>query len=356
VQVEFTAITHAADAIAALGRTEDVKFSPNNFRLAVLSYLRNSISVFELSIEASLGEKPIALTDVLEISSPYLKNPHGVDFIDDETIMVANRGGDACIFRLPPSGSADAELLPIEIIRSGEVIHTPGSVSITRNGERHCEALLCNNYTNKITSHRIDLAKNCAIERSEVLLEKWLDIPDGVSVNGAWIAISNHKSHSVLLYDRSSELNKESDPVGILRCVYYPHGLRFTHDGRFILVADAGAPYVHIYGKGTSDWRGVHHPLKSLKTLTNEEFLQGRTNIEEGGPKGLDVDNSSRILVTTCETCPLAFFNLAEILERLSQHRTNDALDIPEAGGERRLQRDVEMEYELYVHSKLGSG
>jgi hypothetical protein len=345
VQLQYTATKHASDAIAALGRTEDVKFSPNNRRLAVSAYLRNVISVFELSIEGSSREKPIAITDALEVSSPHLKNPHGIDFIDDETIMVANREGDACIFRLPPGGSGNAGLLPIEIIRSGEVIRTPGSVSIAKNGQGHCEALLCNNYTNKITSHQIDLVQNCIVMRSEVLLEKWLDIPDGVSVNGAWIAVSNHNSHSVLLYERSSELNKNSDPVGILRCVYYPHGLRFTRDGRFILVADAGAPYVHIYGRGTSDWRGVHHPLKSLKTLTNEEFSRGRTNIEEGGPKGLDVDNSTRILVTTCETCPLAFFDLAEILERL-----------PEADGDRRLQRDMEMEYELYVHSKLGSG
>jgi hypothetical protein len=163
-----------------------------------------------------------------------------------------------------------------------------------------------------------------------------------VSVNGQWIAISNHNTHSVLLYDRGSGLHNQSDPDGILRYVYYPHGLRFTRDGRFILVADAGAPYVHIYGRGTSDWRGVHRPLTSLRTLTNEDFLHGRANPEEGGPKGLDVDSSNSILVTTCETVPLAFFNLAEILNRLSD-------------GERRQQRDLEMEYELHVHSKLGS-
>jgi len=355
VQVEYIASAHASHAIAAIGRTEDVKFSPNNRRLAVAAYHRNAIFLLEVCINDPSSGKSVAITDALEISSPCLNNPHGVDFIDDETIIVASRGGDVCIFRVPASGAGNAQLQPIEIIRSGDVINTPGSVSVAAIGEGRYEALLCNNYANKITSHQIDSTRNCVVERSDVLLEKWLNVPDGVSVNGDWIAVSNHNTHNVLLFDKSSGLNNRSDPTGILRCVYYPHGLRFTRDGRFMLVADAGSPFVHIYGRGASGWRGVHLPLKSLRTLTNEEFSRGRANLAEGGPKGLDVDSSASILVTTCETRPLTFFNISEILSGLSQHQTSDHSDEPEAEVEQRYRRYLEMKYELHIHSKLSA-
>jgi hypothetical protein len=82
LEIQYTAPKHVSDVVAALalGRAEDVKFSPNKRRLAVASYSRNKIAVFEVCIAASH-----------EFSSDYLRQPHGVQFIDDETIIVANR-------------------------------------------------------------------------------------------------------------------------------------------------------------------------------------------------------------------------------------------------------------------------
>ena len=39
------------------------------------------------------------VTDVAEYSSPCLMTPHGVDFLDDETVLVANRKGDVVALR-----------------------------------------------------------------------------------------------------------------------------------------------------------------------------------------------------------------------------------------------------------------
>jgi hypothetical protein len=91
--IRYTAPKHVSDVVAALamGRAEDVKFSPNNRHLAVASYSRNKLVLFEVRIDASRSSKTIALTDVREFSSAYLRQPHGVQFIDDETIIVANR-------------------------------------------------------------------------------------------------------------------------------------------------------------------------------------------------------------------------------------------------------------------------
>src|SRR5258706_476577 len=115
MQLEYSAPENVRDVIAALGRTEAAKFSPNNCRLAVTSFSRNRVAIFDLCIAASPDGRKISITDAAEISSAYLKQPHGVDFIDDERIVVANRGGDTTIFELP-SGGGSHDLVPLEVI------------------------------------------------------------------------------------------------------------------------------------------------------------------------------------------------------------------------------------------------
>jgi hypothetical protein len=125
--------------------------------------------------------------------------------------------------------------------------------------------------------------------------------------------------------------------------------VRFTADGQFILVADAGSPHVRIYQSDHLGWRGVRDPILSVKVLDDDDFLRGRNNIEEGGPKGLDINNDAGIFVTTCETQPLAFFDLSSILESAP----SDA-DIPETSkisrgkSWSRARKTLEVRYELY--------
>lgn len=70
MQLKYTAPTYVHDAIATLGRTEDVKFSPNNRRLALVSFLKNQITVFEMCIDKSADGVKLSLLDVVRISSP----------------------------------------------------------------------------------------------------------------------------------------------------------------------------------------------------------------------------------------------------------------------------------------------
>jgi hypothetical protein len=209
------------------------------------------------------------------------------------------------------------ELEPLEVIPAGEVLDTPGSVYVVQKDQKHYDALICNNYQSYVTRHLLDcFSDGCVVEKSEILLRKGLALPDGVCVSKdrQWIAISNHDTQCVTVYENTRSLNEQSDPVGILRGLSYPHGLRFTSDGNFLLVADAGSPFVRIYAKGGSSWQGVRDPLTSLSVMSEEPFLHRRHSVREGGPKGIDLEPNMKVFVATCAFQPLAFFDLPKII------------------------------------------
>jgi glycosyltransferase involved in cell wall biosynthesis len=321
-RIEVIASEGVHTVLAGLGRTEDVKFSPGHRRIAVAGFAKNKIVVLDVDISASRTRKQVILTDFMEITSPGLHAPHGVFFIDEETLVVANRGGGISILKLPVRGEELRSLMipSLEAPGINQWVYSPGSVSVFRIGQDLYAALVCNNYAHYVSRHILNTAGgHLRVESNEVLLSRGLDIPDGVAVNrdGRWIAISNHNTHSVLLFFANTpQLNQQSEPDGILRNVDCPHGLRFTADDEFLLVADAGSPHVHVYAKDGDSWRGVRDPVTSFQVMDTGTFLRGRYNPQEGGPKGIDIDTGMNVLVTTSEHQALAFFDLPGILQR----------------------------------------
>lgn len=349
MEISYAAPDSVRDVIASMGRTEDVRFSPSGGRLAVAAFNLKAVVVFDIDIARSASGRAVALTRAVKFLSPSLTYAHGLDFIDDDTIVVASRGGDIPIFKLPSGELAgdSYELSPVQMLRASELpmLMTPGSVSAFANGRDSHEILVCNSYAHRVTRHRLDWSQGCSLTSSEILLEKWLDIPDGVSVSGdrQWLAVSNHNAHNVLLYRDPQSLNPGSAPDGVLRSVLYPHGVRFSADGRHIIVADAGTPYVHVYANDGAGWQGVRNPVASVRVMDQSVYLRGRNNPQEGGPKGIDIDAGMNVLVTTCECQPLAFFDLPAILERASSASDVGAAD-PEA---RRAQQALDVRHEL---------
>jgi hypothetical protein len=170
-----------------------------------------------------------------------------------------------------------------------------------------------------VTKHVADLDARGAGHGS-LLVRKWLDVPDGITMSGQGrIAISNHNLHCVMIYESGRQLDENSDPDGVMRGIFYPHGVRFTDDEAFLLIADAGAPYLHVY-VADGGWSGVHQPQFSLRVVGDADFQRGRRNLQEGGPKGFDIDEAGKLLATTCEMQPLAFFDLAAILETAARN------------------------------------
>lgn len=311
MRVDFATSAAARQALDTLGRTEDIRFSPGNRRLAIAGFAQHRICVFDVERGDALS-----LQGLVEITSSHLDHPHGLDFIDDDTLIVANRHGNLVIFHLPgPEVEGVPRVAEVStVLKAHDKFHlrNPGSVCARALDEGRCELLVCNNYVHTVSKHRLRVAGDCQLESSELLLRRRLDIPDGVAVSadGRWIAVSNHEVHAVYLYENTPSLGPESEPDGILRLVCYPHGLRFSQDGQSIYVADAGAPYVRVYDHGGAGWWGVRQPALNLPVMGEDIYLKGGHNPKEGGPKGIDLSCDGKLLVVTSEWQPLAVFDV----------------------------------------------
>ncbi len=318
--LNWTACEKATSVLTELGRTEDVMFSPSGRRLAVAGFRANRIAIFEIVIDAGPNGNMVLLTDVVEIEAPTLDEPHGLCFLDEHTLVIANRHGDVETFEAPaPCATITRHCLSAQQKfggGSGRLIRTPGSVAAYPLDAHTVELLVCNNYSDTVTRHILDRRRGYEATSDAVLLAHRLDCPDGISVSpdGAWIAVSNHNTHSVLLYERSRTLHSGAEPDGILRNVLCPHGVRFTPDLEHILVADAGAPYVNVYSRNGTSWKGRRDPCNLFRVMDKTVFGRGRNNPQEGGPKGIDIDPHGEVLAVTCESQPLAFFDLSNVV------------------------------------------
>lgn len=346
-EIKFAASAAAQSVLDGIGRTEDLKFSPSGRRLAVAGFKVNKIVVFEIDIRVATGVTSVTLGDVLEVSTEKLRYPHGLSFLDEDTLVVANRNGNVVVVDAPPpcGGSEKRVVAPRQSLAGGpaRTIETPGSVCVVPLADQQVELLVCNNYANNVSRHVLDGRRDFASSSDEILLRKGLDIPDGIctSADGRWLAVSNHNTSSVLLYDRHRSLNESSEPDGVLQNVLCPHGVRFTPDQAFVLVADAGSRFVNVYARGDGTWHGTRNPFAAFPAVSDRLFARGRHNPEEGGPKGIDVDDDMRVLACTCESQALAFFDLPSVLRQAAG-----------PGGRRR--REVRLRLERALFRRTG--
>ncbi|RWF45186.1 MAG: hypothetical protein EOS46_22135 [Mesorhizobium sp.] len=317
--IAFKASAAVRAALSAIGRTEDLRFSPDNRLLAIAGYARKRLLVLRIDVEAGSDGPDVTIHGFMELTSGDMGEIHGLDFIDDRTLAIGNRDGLVAIFNLPreqPAGQS-REISAIRRVKGRRPckLNSPGSIAVRPESRGRVSLLVCNNYTHLVTQHVVNRWLGYRTTSNQPLLERGLDIPDGIALShdGGWIAVSSHGTQDVKLYRMSSSLGPDSEPAGVLQHAGYPHGVRFTADDRHILVADAGSRMVHVYG-GDGDWRGQRAPAASVTVLDEETFLRGRASVEEGGPKGLDIDRSNSVIAVTCEEQALAFYPLASIV------------------------------------------
>ena len=320
-RLPYTAPAPVQTVIDKLGRTEDIVFSPSNRRLAIAAFGSNRITVLDIELTRTNGIPHIALPRAVELYAIFLKHPHGVCFLDEQTLAVANRSGHVHIVDAPLAETphdqhwvADRKAL---LGGAARLVHTPGSVAAIALGDGSFEVAVCNNSAHHVTRHVVRRrGREIELGHEGVLLEAGLDIPDGIcySPDGRWMAVSSHNTHNVFVYARTPALDRHAEPDALLRNVLCPHGVRFTADGRFILVADASARCVNVYRGDGAGWKGALDPWSLYPVMSTAVFRRGRMNPQEGGPKGIDVDREMSVLATTCECQTLAFFDLAPVL------------------------------------------
>jgi DNA-binding beta-propeller fold protein YncE len=238
--------------------------------------------------------------------------------VDDTTLAVGNRDGSVAIIKAPREmGGRHLRLEPLSIVRGKgfSKLAWPGSVAVTRSVEgAPASVLACNNYIDRVSEHFIDPAQNFRETGSRVVYARGVYIPDGVALSpdGDSVAISSHGSHTVPIYSQR-RTGRLAAPLARLSGAIYPHGLRFTADGEHLLVADAGSPYLHVFERGAG-WTGERRPARSVQVLDDETYLRGRTQPDEGGPKGIDIDPRGRFVAICCEEVRLKIVSLDALL------------------------------------------
>jgi len=342
MEIGYSASSDVLAAIERIGRTEDVQFSPDGDRLAVAGFTENRILVLRIETDWDSEPPRVAFASALEVDSDELESPHGLSWLDDRTLAIANRSGHLTIFELPEEPSSGRiRLSPVRILgdNATDLLKTPGSVSAVPVGLDLFELIVCNNYVHHISRHLVDRRDGYALVASDILTHDGLAVPDGVthSPSGHWIAVSNHGHHNVLIFRNDAGLSPASRPQAVLNGIQYPHGVRFAADGKAIFVADAGAPFVHVY-RSEGEWAGEHQPHTSVRVLSEECYLRGRTDPSQGGPKGVDFTRDGRLMVISCEEERFAFFDVTALLAR---HMSEE----PTTASEAETARDAFLRY-----------
>jgi hypothetical protein len=312
-----------AERLHTLGRTEDVVFSPDQSRLAVAGYSRNKVLVLQFRIVSENGTLSVQSEACVELHCPDFRNPHGLAWIDDGTLVVANRGKDVVVVPVPTATRAGEAVEVEALLRLSEgregLISSPGSVAVSRLNDEYVDVLVCNNYRHHVSRHILHRSNRFEAMSEVRLFEHGLRVPDGIAISadGDLVAVSNHDGKRIDVFGNEAGSGPQARPRFSLGIPHYPHGVRFGLEDRLILVADAGAPLVHVFARDGGAWKAARHPWLSIKVMDDAAFLRGRQNPEEGGPKGLDLLADGSLLVVSCEEVPVAFFDFRSVRDQL---------------------------------------
>jgi len=301
-------------------RSEDIRFSPSGRVLAVVA---TSGNIFLFAVDTNT--RPIRVTRAADLRSTSLALPHGIDFINEDTVVVANRRGWLTFYRIPEVAAWKDQMTvePIYEMASswfadkgttrkvkGRMINCgPGSVRVHDN-----QLFVCCNYKSTMTAHPFELQSGKIKTGDGTLMAReGLEIPDGLALSrdGRWMAVGDHEFHRILIFHGAnhSPLCELSDAE-----LSHPHGICFDPTGRALYVADAGERQLHVF-VSADDWSTtMTRSTFKLPAVDADAFLKTKDSVAEehrsleGGIKGLDVDSSGRIVVTTCQNQMLRFF------------------------------------------------
>lgn len=314
-------------------RTEDVKFSPSGTLIAIAA-----TDGCILICRVNLGARPISIELLTEIRSQSLAITHGVDFLNEETIVVANRDANLAFFSLKDISEFGNQqtIEPIYEIRS-PFFGRAGTRRLLRDRPIYCGPgsvrcsqgtfFVCCNFKNTVSAHGYQLSKGIlTVDSGRIIAQDGIEISDGVAISRdtKLLAASDHDHHRIIVYRRNlfQDERLSSDSKFSVVCtlndtrLLYPHGLCFDKDGSTIFVADAGSSHLYIF-RTNDEWNSNMETCSTtIDAVDMEAFAKSQMAVPEsvrmleGGAKGIDIDPSGRYIVTTCRNQIIRFFGV----------------------------------------------
>lgn len=302
-------------------RSEDVRLSPSEQRMVVVT-TANVILLFDVDLRT----RPVRVRFRTELRSPELSNPHGADWLDEHTLVVANRAGRLQVFAIPRGTRREptTELQHVGAVETswfgepGETRELRGRTVVTGPGSVRVHgptAIVCCNHRNTVTAH--DVTRNDAgvtLSEGRLVAQEGLEIPDSAALSETtgWLAVSDHDHHRIVLY-------RFGDPRPVAALTHpelrTPHGLAFDPTGRTLVVADAGSTELFCFSEPDEGWgRAEVAPAHTLEGVQQQVFERVQADTPapvravEGGTKGVDISADGRIAVTTCRGQVVRFF------------------------------------------------
>jgi hypothetical protein len=168
-------------AVTGMGRTEDVVVSPDGRRLAVATINNDEIVILDFAVEFRPDDptpRGVALTSAATIGCHSMARPHGVAWLDDDTLLVGNRQSEVLVLDISGVGAlVDGQqhfAAEARVLLGGErriQIDSPGSVVVRATDEELADIVVCNNYTHQVTRHVVDRVHDYACLDEDIIVE-----------------------------------------------------------------------------------------------------------------------------------------------------------------------------------------
>jgi DNA-binding beta-propeller fold protein YncE len=282
-------------------RFEGIDFSPSGNTIAIATSDTNAVLLFRRKADGRFQDAPYQRIG----GSSGLNYPHDVSFSrcgDSEFLAVAQRAGAIAIYE---KNGADDNYSPEPVFEisgpKSKLAFSDGVAFVPPNNEY---LAACNLQLATISFFRKASHSPIGFEGSPEYELRHPSIynPDGLGFSrcGKWLAIANHGSQTVSVFQRRNklmsggQLSYGPEPVIVIedRQFRYPHSVAFTPRTNHLIVTNAGANYFSVY-EARRHYFGMQwsqSPVTQVIVHEDEAFREVNTaNKMEGGPKGVAI-------------------------------------------------------------------
>jgi DNA-binding beta-propeller fold protein YncE len=288
-----------------LQRFEGVAFSSSGDVISVAALETKTVFLFRRKANGLFEDAPYC-----SIGGPNskLNFPHDVSFSrsgDTELLAVAQRDEAIAIYEKNRANENYGPEPVFEICGPETKLNFSDGVTFVPPHNEYIAA--CNVAARSITFYRRVSLSPIGFELAPVfeLNHPSLCNPDGLAFSrcGRWLAIANHGSHSVSIFEgcnrilSGEKLEYGPSPVTIIEDpqLRHPHSVAFTPDTNHLVVTNAGANYFCVYQPTDHNYRlqWPQSPVLQKAFGPDHIFKEVNKNVQEGGPKGVAIHSSS---------------------------------------------------------------